>query len=199
MIWEGRFALPVPPERALADFADPVRMAPLVPGVEVEGTEPDGRLNGRITVAFGPRRLVLKGHARASVDPAAMSGVIEGQGAADARAARFRVRLAWRLVQDPDAPDGSVVVLRSEADLQGVLAEVARTGGPVVAGALMEAFAARLRQHFTDPAPAAPQGGDNALGAMALARGVARQGMARLRDRIGGTTRQDAPDGRGEG
>lgn len=77
---------------------------------------------------------------------------MEGRGASDLRSARFKVRVTYALaaVGTPEAPR-TLVKIVSAAELQGALAEVARTGGPVVAGAVLDEFAERLRRDLEDP------------------------------------------------
>jgi len=147
MRWEGEFRVPGAPEDVVLEFADARRMARHMPGAEITGEEEDGTLTGTLTVSFGPKRLVFKGKARCEADVAGLNGRIIGQGASDMRAARFKVELSWKLAPDTAAhAPATVVSLISEAALQGVLADFARTGGPVVAGLMTEEFATRLRR-----------------------------------------------------
>ena len=69
---------------------------------------------------------------------------------------------------DPDAAAAtSVVALVSDAELTGVLADFARTGGIPVANALMAGFAKRMAEEFADETPPAT--------AATLTQGVAAQ------------------------
>jgi hypothetical protein len=70
------------------------------------------------------------------------------------------MRTSFLIAPDPDAPEDapmSIVRLNSEADLQGVLADFAKTGGTALANVIMEDFAKRLAAEFsgqsTDSAP----------------------------------------------
>jgi hypothetical protein len=61
------------------------------------------------------------------------------------------------------APEGTEVKLSSDAQLSGVLAEFAKTGGVIVAEALIAEFARRFSEHMQalsagDPAPAIREG-----------------------------------------
>jgi hypothetical protein len=80
------------------------------------------------------------------------SGTLTGRGAADMRAARIGVKVGYTV--RADGAD-SVVALVSDADLTGVLADFARTGGIPVANALMAGFAKRMAEEFADETPAA--------------------------------------------
>jgi carbon monoxide dehydrogenase subunit G len=149
--WEGEFKVPGRPEDVIIRFADVERMARCVPGASLEGRGEDGSYLGSITVAFGPKRIVFRGKATTENDPAALQGSLTGQGAADMRAARFKVRVTYKLRADPDATAGprTIVALRSDADLQGVIADFARTGGNAVAKVFMEDFSRRIADDFT--------------------------------------------------
>jgi hypothetical protein len=72
------------------------------------------------------------------------------------RAARIGVTVTYSVREDPEASPGSIVALKAEAELGGVLADFARTGGVPVANALMAGFAERLKQEFAPETPAAP-------------------------------------------
>ncbi len=68
------------------------------------------------------------------------------------RAARIEMRTAFSVAPDPDAPNDapmSIVKLNSEADLQGVLADFAKTGGTALANVIMADFAKRLAAEFS--------------------------------------------------
>jgi carbon monoxide dehydrogenase subunit G len=177
MEWEGQFTVPGSPEHAIARFADTERMASCVPGVSVEGKDPEGNYLGAITVTFGPKRIVFRGKASAQVDPQTLTGHINGQGAADMRAARFKVRVSYALQPATDAAGqaATLVSLRSEADLQGVIADFARTGGNAVAKIFMEEFARRIAEDFNAerstspaavPAPGEPVSALRLIGAL---------------------------------
>jgi hypothetical protein len=95
------------------------------------------------------------------VDAAARTGKLVGRGTAELRAARIGVTVTYNVREDPNAtPPGSIVSLTAEAELGGVLADFARTGGIPVANALLAGFAKRLAEEFageqTAPASLAP-------------------------------------------
>ena len=60
------------------------------------------------------------------------------------RAARIEVRIAYALRDDPAAAGSTLVKLNSDAELGGVLADFARTGGVPFANALMADFSKRV-------------------------------------------------------
>jgi len=113
-----------------------------------------------MVVALGPKRIRFRGRVAAAVDPEALTGSLQGRGNADLRQARIAVRVTYTVRPDTAAATPtSVVALVSDADLQGVLADFARTGGIPVANALMEEFSRRVTEEFARDAAAAEAGG----------------------------------------
>ena len=151
MEWEGEFKVSGRPEHVIIRFADVERMARCVPGATLERRGDDSSYVGSIAVAFGPKQILFRGKAIAENDPATLTGALIGQGAADMRAARYKVRVTYNLRADSNAPVErplAIVALRSVADLQGVIADFARTGGNAVAKVFMEDFSRRIAQDF---------------------------------------------------
>ena len=65
------------------------------------------------------------------------------------RAARIGVKVAFTLRNDPAAPRPATLVnIVSDAELGGVLADFARTGGMAVANVIMADFARRAAEEF---------------------------------------------------
>jgi uncharacterized protein len=154
--FEGEFWVPGRPEEVILRFADVERMARCMPGAEIEGRDAEGNWLGAMVVALGPKRIRFRGRVAAEVDPATLSGSLHGRGNADLRSARIAVRVAYTVKADEAAQTPtSVVSLVSDADLQGVLADFARTGGIPVANALMEEFSRRAAEEFARDTPAA--------------------------------------------
>jgi carbon monoxide dehydrogenase subunit G len=156
MEFSGEFRAPGDPDAVMARFADVERMARCMPGAVINGRGDDGSYTGAMVVAFGPKNIKFRGRATHEVDAAARSGKLVGRGAAELRAARIGVTVTYSVREDPvAAASGSIVSLRAEAELGGVLADFARTGGIPVANALMAEFARRLAEEFAGDAPAA--------------------------------------------
>ncbi len=156
MEFTGEFRVPGRPDVVMARFADVERMARCMPGAVIDGRDADGTYTGAMVVAFGPKKINFRGKATHEVDLAAHTGKLVGRGAAEMRAARIGVTISYSVRDDPEAATpGSIVSLRSEAELGGVLADFARTGGVPVANALMAGFANRLAEEFADDASAA--------------------------------------------
>jgi carbon monoxide dehydrogenase subunit G len=153
MRFEGEFSVPGKPADVILRFADVERMARCMPGAVIEGRDEEGNYLGGMLVAFGPKRIKFKGRVAVETDPAALTGSLRGRGAADMRAARIEVRIAYALRDDPAAPGATLVKLTSDAELGGVLADFARTGGVPFANALMQDFSKRVAAEFTTEAP----------------------------------------------
>jgi carbon monoxide dehydrogenase subunit G len=167
MEFEGEFRVPGRPEEVILRFADVERMARCMPGAVVEGRDEEGAWLGAMVVAFGPKRIRFKGKLTAQTDPATLSGRLQGRGTADLRAARVGFRVDYTVRADPEAPPerpASIVALRSTAELTGVLADFARTGGIAFASALMEEFSRRAAEEFArDLAPPPAAGAADAV------------------------------------
>jgi carbon monoxide dehydrogenase subunit G len=157
MHFEGSFSVPGKPGDVIRRFADVPRMSRCMPGAVLEPQAEDGSWPGAMVVAFGPKRINFKGRVTTSFDFDALTGTLHGRGSADMRAARIGVKVGFTLRNDPSAAmPGTVVDIVSDAELGGVLADFARTGGAAVANVIMADFARRAAAEFAhDDAPAA--------------------------------------------
>ncbi len=154
MHFEGEFRVPGRPAEVIHRFADVQRMASCMPGAVLDKQDEDGAWHGGLLVTFGPKKIKFKGKVLVYTDFETCTGTVNGRGAADMRAARVEVKLKYALHAAPDtAPPETVVSLVSDAELTGVLAEFARSGGQIFATALMEEFARRAQVEFSKDAP----------------------------------------------
>ena len=151
MHFEGEFRVPGTPDDVMRHFTDVERMARCMPGAVIEGRGDDGSYLGAMVVSFGPKKINFRGRVSHDMDMQGHSGTLTGRGAADMRAARIGVKVGYTVRADRA---DSVVALVSDADLTGVLADFARTGGIPVANALMAGFARRMAEEFAHDAPA---------------------------------------------
>jgi carbon monoxide dehydrogenase subunit G len=154
MHFEGEFSVPGTPDQVIHRFADVDRMARCMPGAAIEGRDDEGNYTGSMLVSFGPKKIRFRGRVSVETDASAHTGSLRGRGAADMRAARIEVRIAYALRDDPAAPGATQVKLTSDAELGGVLADFARTGGVPFANALMQDFSRRVAEEFATDAPA---------------------------------------------
>lgn len=156
MHFEGSFSVPGRPQDVIHRFADVPRMARCMPGAVLEPQAEDGSWPGAMVVAFGPKKINFKGRVTTAFDFDALTGSLHGRGSADMRAARIGVKVGFTLRNDPAAVTPATVVdIVSDAELGGVLADFARTGGVAVANVIMADFARRATDEFAqDEAPA---------------------------------------------
>lgn len=150
MHFEGEFRVPGKATDVIRRFADVPRMAGCMPGAVLEPQAEDGSWPGAMVVAFGPKKINFKGRVTTIFDFDALTGNLNGRGAADMRAARIGVKVTFTLRDDVVAPTSTTIVkIVSDADLGGVLADFARTGGVAVANVIMADFAQRASAEFT--------------------------------------------------
>ena len=153
MRFEGEFSVPGKPQDVIRRFADVERMAKCMPGAVIEGRDEEGNYLGGMLVSFGPKKIKFKGRVTVATDFDGLTGSLRGRGAADMRAARIEVRISYALRDDPANPGSTMVKLTSDAELGGVLADFARTGGVPFANALMQDFSKRVAAEFAPEAP----------------------------------------------
>jgi carbon monoxide dehydrogenase subunit G len=194
MHFEGEFNVPGKATDVIRRFADVPRMAGCMPGAVLEPQAEDGSWPGAMVVAFGPKKVNFKGRVTTEFDFDGLTGNLHGRGAADMRAARIGVKVAFTLRDDPGvSPPSTVVKIVSDAELGGVLADFARTGGVAVANVIMADFAKRAAAEFAkdDPAPAQvdePQAASSPpapLAAHTLLWAVLKVQFVRLAQRLG--------------
>jgi len=151
MKFEGSFKVAGKPEDIIVKFTDVPRMARCMPGATIEGQDEEGNYTGVIVVAFGPKKIKFKGKMSCEFNIPQCSGVLKGRGAADMRAARVGLQTHFAVKPDPasDADNPvSIVSINSEAELGGVIADFAKTGGTALANVLMKDFANNLAAEF---------------------------------------------------
>ena len=190
MQFENAFELGGAPAEVIAVFEDVPLMASFLPGASVGERKEDGSYPGLLTVSFGPKRLNFKGTLTNTVQREQLAGELDGHASADVRGAKMMVSMRYRL---SPAAAGTRVDLVSEAELTGILAEFARTGGVVVTQALLDEFAKNFSAHMhatraplAAGAPAeAPRQSPQALSGFALLLKILKNAFSR-RARPGG-------------
>lgn len=161
MLYDGTIEIAAPPDEAMRLFMDVPRMAALIPGASIEGQDDDGAWRGMMVVAFGPKRIRFNGKVSVAFDLAARSGTMLGRGVGDVRGAKVESKMTFGVTESPASTAAkplSTVSIHSEIALGGVLAEFARTGGPIVANALLKEFSARLAAELSATQPPAAAG-----------------------------------------
>lgn len=158
MHFEGEFRVPGTPDQVIRRFADVPRMAGCMPGAVLEPQAEDGSWPGAMVVAFGPKKVAFKGRATCAFDLENHTGEVHGRGTANLRAARIGVKVGFALHADPAATAPTTVVkIVSDAELGGVLADFAKTGGVAVANVIMADFARRATEEFSRDMPQAAE------------------------------------------
>ena len=154
MHFEGEFSVPGKATDVIRRFADVPRMTTCMPGAVLEAQNEDGSWPGGMVVSFGPKKIKFSGKATVDFDFDALTGSVHGRGAADMRAARIGVKVSFALRDDPAAEKPATIVkVVSDAELGGVLADFARTGGIAVANLIMADFAKRAAAEFSKDEP----------------------------------------------
>lgn len=159
MQFESRFTVAGTPQAVIEHFADVPLMASFLSGASVEPAREDGSHPATLVASFGPKKIAFKGSLTNRVDREALTGVIVGQASADVRGARMGATMNYRLAPaegSTDAQPRTEVQLTSEAQLTGVLAEFAKTGGVIVAEALIAEFARAFSAHVQAQAAGEP-------------------------------------------
>jgi carbon monoxide dehydrogenase subunit G len=147
--FENEFEVAGSPSQVIEKLDDVPMMASLLPGASVGPMNPDGSFPGELVVSFGPKRISFKGSVTNRVDRESCSGVLAGKASADVRGARMAVTMNYQLRECPDSTSSRTSVkFISEAQLTGVLAEFAKTGGVVVTNAIFAEFARRFSAQF---------------------------------------------------
>lgn len=153
------FVITTAPDRAYAMLLDLARVAPCVPGAEIDAPEADGVYSGRVSVKLGPMKFVYAGRVRiADQDPGARTAVIEGEGRATGGAETAKVRSVMEVMAEGD---GSRVRITTDLDIKGRAAQMGQGVISVVSRRLVSQAAACIEARLADPATEAPEGADD--------------------------------------
>ncbi|WP_077003136.1 SRPBCC domain-containing protein [Variovorax sp. KK3] len=146
MEFRNDFIVDGAPADVIAVFENVPLVAGFLPGASVGEQREDGSYPGQLVVSFGPKRLTFKGSLLNTVRPQDLAGELTGQASADVRGAKMAVSLRYQLIAE--GAGRTRVETVSEAELAGMLAEFARTGGTVLTQALLDQFAQRFSEHM---------------------------------------------------
>ena len=118
----NEFVVSVAPDRAYDLLLDIERVAPCVPGAELDPVDAEGFNPGRVSVKLGPMKFVYAGRVRiAERDPAGRIAVIEGEGQAAGGRDTARVRSLMEVVAEGD---GARVRITTDLDIKGRAAQM---------------------------------------------------------------------------
>lgn len=190
------FFVSLAPDRAYLLLLDIERVAPCVPGAELDPADSDGSNPGRVSVKLGPMKFVYAGRVRiAERDAAHRTAVIEGEGQAAGGRDTARVRSLMEVLAEGE---GSRVRITTDLDIkgraaqmgQGVITEVSRRLVSQAAACIEARLGAAGDATDDDLPTAGPLGG---IGLMASVIGARVRGLA-----SGGGDRQHEDDPAGE-
>ncbi len=169
------FTVPHPADEVWTAFGDIPSVARCMPGAEI--TEVTGnRVEGRLTIRFGPISASFGGEATHTVDAAARTGALAGRGNDSGSATSAQGAMTYAVVTE-DA-ETTRVDISVRFKLSGPLAQFSR-------GGLVRDFVARLTDTFSKNLSAMLSGkditaGDAGLNAFALLWSVIRRRLAAL-------------------
>lgn len=138
------FTVAHPPDAVWALFRDIEAVAACMPGVSLTAPPKDGEVEGQVAVKLGPISAAFAGAGAVTLDEAARSGTVAGQGSDSGSGSS--VRGAVRFAVGAAGPEQTKVDVTVAYALTGALAQFAR-GGIVtdLAARLTADFAANLR------------------------------------------------------
>lgn len=148
--------LPAPPDEVFSLINDVERVAPCMPGAQLEGRSADDAYRGRVKVKVGPISAAYSGTVRfLEVDRAGQRLVLDARGSEQHGSGSAEAKVS---VQVRPHDEGSALALDTDLVIQG---KVAQFGGGAlgdVSQKLMEQFARNLGEELTraNDAPAAP-------------------------------------------
>jgi carbon monoxide dehydrogenase subunit G len=191
------FTISTPPDRAFAMLLDLERVAPCIPGGEIDAPDAAGVYPGRVSVKLGPMKFVYTGKVRfTEQDQVERTAVIEGEGRAATGADTARVRSVMEVLP---AGDGSRVRITTDLDIKGRAAQMGQGVIVDVSRRLVSQAAACIEARLSAPddAPveslpsAGPVGG---ISLMASVMGSRIRGLATRRGTQGDANVPSGPD-----
>jgi carbon monoxide dehydrogenase subunit G len=188
------FTIGAAPDRAYAMLVDLARVAPCVPGAEIDPPDEQGVHPGRVSVKLGPMRFVYAGKVRvAERDAATRTAVIEGEGRASGGADTAKVRSVMEVLAEGDR---TRVRITTDLDIRGRAAQMGQGVITDVSRKLISQAAACIeaRLDAPDDAPedALPTAGD-AVGGIGLMASVVGSRFRGLAAGLGGRPPAPAP------
>ncbi len=165
------FTISTPPDRAFAMLLDLERVAPCIPGGEIDPPDADGVYPGRVSVKLGPMKFVYAGRVRfAEQDPARRTAVIEGEGRAAGGADTAKVRSVMEVLPEGD---GSRVRITTDLDIKGRAAQMGQGVIVDVSRRLVSQAAACIEARLSAPDDASRRlAADRRSGGRHLAHGI---------------------------
>jgi carbon monoxide dehydrogenase subunit G len=154
MQFDNSFEVPLPPAEAWAVLMDIERIAPCMPGAQLTEVVDKTTYKGNIAVRLGPVALTFAGTVKfEELDDVNRTARVRAQGTDAKGRGGAQATAAFRL--EP-APGGSKVLVHTDLNLSGAVAQYGRGVGVIqsTAAQLMKQFADNLKAHLA--ASAAP-------------------------------------------
>jgi carbon monoxide dehydrogenase subunit G len=158
---DNTFEVPVPVPEAWALLMDIERIVPCVPGAELTETVDDRTYKGKIAVRLGPVNLSFTGQAHfEEMDDTAHIALIKAQGTDSRGRGGAQANVTFSM---EEAEDGTKVLIHTDLQLSGAVAQYGRGAGMVadLAQHLIDQFADCLKTRIIVPAA----GGETAAAA----------------------------------
>ena len=142
---EQKFALNAPPDRVWGFLTDPYQVAACLPGAAITSRIDDRTYEGTITVKVGPVTAAYKGKVRFErLDPQRLEAEMVGQGQDVKGKGGAEMRMISRLF--PREGGGTKVVVNSDVNISGILAQMGRGIIESVSTQMFQQFTAAMRQ-----------------------------------------------------
>ena len=149
------FSVSTAPDRAFALLLDLERIAPCVPGGEIDAPDTNGVYPGRVSVKLGPMKFVYAGRVRiAAQDASTRTAVIEGEGRASGGTDTAKVRSVMEVAAEGN---GSRVRITTDLDIKGRAAQMGHGVITDVSRRLVSQAAACIEARLAAPEDAAAE------------------------------------------
>jgi len=151
------FEVLLPPKEAWKVLLDIERIAPCMPGAELTGKADNDTYNGKVAVKLGPVALAFAGQVKfTEIDEANLKARAKAQGKDSKGRGGANATVDFHLVP---IPTGTQVVVKTDLNLSGAVAQYGRASGLIqdVASQLIGQFATCLKSKLAaSAAPAKP-------------------------------------------
>jgi uncharacterized protein len=165
MLINNSFEVPLPPAQAWKVLMDIPRVAPCMPGAELTDVVDENTYNGKVSVRLGPVALTFAGTVKFSEkDEAAHKARVTAQGKDSKGRGGAHANVDFQI---DSVPTGSRVLVKTDLNLSGAVAQYGRASGMIqdVAQQLIGQFANSLKAQL-----AQSQAASDAAGAQAEAK-----------------------------
>ena len=180
------FSVSTAPDPAFAMLLDLERIAPCVPGGEIDAPDDQGVYPGRVSVRIGPMKFVYAGRVRiAEQDHSARTAVIEGEGRASGGVESAKVRSLLEVMAEGE---GSRVRITTDLDIKGRAAQMGQGVIADVSRRLVSRAAACIEARLAAPEDAGIDGLPSAgpVGGISLMASVVGSRVRGLASSLGG-------------